>query len=589
LRPGALATRRASVSRPVVAVRDAKDNPSSLCAQPCAEPGDACESLAAYYFAHFKHECAKARKRREGLRGRGALARMERELSEDEGPRFVLHESGCLVPVPVCSPGPARSARLFTCVCRDNCNTGQNPPEPAKTAYGSGTWLGRVERMTAAFREVRAREHEGKARAALVAAIVPAAVVLAHAADGSAPALLDAATLVAPGKVERVRGGRKVLVAAAEAAEDSFRWHAARAEGQRRRFETLSHCGEGAVGVRCGACGSAQAAVLGCDNRRLCVSCRDSSANDRRARFARARGRLLHEAAKGGLLRRARTGGRYTEKHLTLTVPDGWIVGEGAVGWRVKVLLAAWRGFSQRLMRWAKKRGRRITYFRGFEWTAGADGCGHPHLHVWMFSPFLPVELLRYFWAVALQEQGVLVFGCGDARLEGVDRAGRVRRDAWPVSSPVILDIREVTVRRASVRYEVIKGGRAIQLERERLRVESRGAGGGVDLVAYVEGWVVSERDTNGRTVPPAVVAELYEALEARRQVQASAGFLGLADVAASCSCCGVVGHWRVDVVRWWDLELAGKRALLGLDARAGPPVARVDVRDTWAQLPLAA
>jgi hypothetical protein len=185
--------------------------------------------------------------------------------------------------------------------------------------------------MTAAFREVRAREHEGKARAALVAAIVPAAVVLAHAADGSAPALLDAATLVAPGKVERVRGGRKVLVAAAEAAEDSFRWHAARAEGQRRRFETLSHCGEGAVGVRCGACGSAQAAVLGCDNRRLCVSCRDSSANDRRARFARARGRLLHEAAKGGLLRRARTGGRYTEKHLTLTVPDGWIVGEGAV------------------------------------------------------------------------------------------------------------------------------------------------------------------------------------------------------------------------------------------------------------------
>lgn len=564
-------------------------NGSSLAAQPCAEPGDACEDLAAYYFEHLKHECAKARKRREGLRGRGALARMERELSEDVLPRFVLHESGCLVPVPVCSAGPARTARLFTCVCRHNCNAGENVPEPARTAYESGSWLGRVERLTAGFREERAKEHEGKARAALVAAIVPAAVLLAHQADGSAPAVVDAGTLVAPGKVERVRGGRKVLVPAAEAAEDSFRWHAARAEGQRRRFETLQHCGEGAVGVRCGACGSEQAAVLGCDNRRLCVRCRDSSANDRRARFARARGRLLDEAAKGGLLRRQRFGGRYTEKHLTLTVPDGWIVGEGAVGWRVTVLLAAWRGFSQRLMRWAKKHKRRITYFRGFEWTAGADGLGHPHLHVWMFSAFLPVELLRYFWALALQEQGVLVFGCGAARLEGTDRAGRMRRDAWPVSSPVILDIREVTVRRAPVRYEVIKGGRAIQLERDRLRVESRGKGGGVDLVGYVEGWVVSERDTNGRTVAPAVVAELYAALEARRQVQASAGFLGLADVAASCSCCGVIGHWRVDVVRWWDLELQGKRKLLGLDARAGPPVVRVDVRDTWAQLPLAA
>ena len=110
--------------------------------------------------------------------------------------------------------------------------------------------MGKVERLTAAFREGRAVVHEGRARAALAG---------------------NVGDEVERGKVERTRAGRRTAVPACEAAAASYKWHSARAEGQRRRFETLAHCGEGAVGVRCGGCGSSQGAVLGCDNRRLCV------------------------------------------------------------------------------------------------------------------------------------------------------------------------------------------------------------------------------------------------------------------------------------------------------------------------------
>jgi hypothetical protein len=151
------------------------------------------------------------------------------------------------------------------------------------------------------------------------------------------------------------RLGRKVLkkidVPVSEAKAAEARWHGWRADGQRGRFESLLHCGEGAVRVSC-TCGDETPAVLGCDVRRLCVRCRDHGAKERRERFARARAVLLHRSMRLGHLRRVRPGGRYSEKHLTLTIPDAWIVGEGAVGWRVTVLFAAWRRFSQRLVKW---------------------------------------------------------------------------------------------------------------------------------------------------------------------------------------------------------------------------------------------
>ena len=503
-------------------------------ARPC-EPGDACESLTAYFFEHVKGELRKVRERRASLRGRAAVWKAEQERAADGV---------------VCLLG---ASPLSTCVHGNNCNGGAGGQ--GERAFPVGSYLGEVERLTSAARGRRAANLEARA-----------AEIRAERARGPDGELV--ATVKVKRRVLNPRTARRVLQEverpAAEVQERRARWYEGRAHGQRGRFGSLAHCGEGVVAVRC-VCGDERPSVLGCDVRRLCVRCRDASASERRERFARARGKLLERSYRLGHMRRLRRHGRYTEKHMTLTIPDQWIAGEGAVAWRVAVLFGAWRSFSQRMVRHFREQKERVTYFRGFEWTAGADGRGHPHFHVWLWCPWVSVELLRRWWALALHEQGVLVFGCGDARLEATGPGGRARRNSWPVSSPVVLDVREVKVRRARAQFEIIKGGRAIKVERPRLVVEAVAPGGGVDVVGYVEGWVLQEVDTNGRPVPPEVLAELYEALECRRQTQASAGFLALGERECSCPACGLLGGFSAEIVPWWDLELDGKRRALGM------------------------
>lgn len=461
---------------------------------------------------------------------RGALARAHRELAEDYGPYYEVTGAGEVV--------PAGGGPLSTCVRRNNSDNAD---------------LGEAERLTRGFREGLAARHEERAARALE---VPRGEVV----EGGVRRRFGVV-------VWRVRAGRRTAVSALEAARTAHRWHLARARGQREKFLSKAHCGQGVVRVGCGACAGERAALVGCGNRRICVRCRERAAEKGRRAFASAREAVLRVGNRLGLTRRARRGGRYTEKHVTLTVPDSWICGEGAVRWRVEVLLAAWPRFIGRLSRWARKKGERLWFFRGFEWTPGADGLGHPHFHVWFWSGFLPADVLRWFWSLALQEAGVVVFP-GELRAAAYYPSGRARslvNGRPPVTAfPVVVDVREVKLRRVSIMHEVVKGGAQVKT---RLRLEA-----GNDLVGYVSGWCLSEV-ANGQRISEAVLAELYCALEGRRQTQASAGFLALGYVPCACGSCGVSGFFRVRVVPWWSLDLELVRATLGLPAlaRAGP------------------
>lgn len=470
----------------------------------------------------------------------------------------------------------AAGPRLSPCGKGTNCNGGPRAGldawQPGSGArepgFEEGAFLGRVERLTVPFREGRHTHH------------VERADEFARLLEWSKVHPDEA------GEVERVRDGERTWIPAADAYEASMEWHRQRAEGQLRRFQQVAHCGEGAVHVRCtasragGPCGWEAGIPLGCGCHRVCVPCRDRRAAPERERFARAREAVLHHAQRAGLNRR-RLGGRYTEKHLTLTIPDGYIRGEGAVSWRVHVLYDAWRRFSVRLRKWLKERELPIWYYRGFEWTGGADGQGHPHFHVWLFSPYLPVGLLHWWWVQSLTECGVLV--CGEEHARYFGPGGRARRNVRPTGplvgeqgeaaidrrgAFVVLDVRQVTVRRSPVQFEIIKGGRSVKLERPRLRVEGRG---GQDLIAYIGGWMVSDRDDAGGFVSAEVNAELYEALEGRKQVRASDGFLALGEQEARCPCCSAAGRFQTSIVAWQDPEVDTKREAIGLPSIRAP------------------
>ncbi len=307
----------------------------------------------------------------------------------------------------------------------------------------------------------------------------------------------------------------------------------------------------------------------------------------------------MRRAGKLGQLRRERRGGRYSEKHLTLTIPDGAIVGEGSVGWRVWVLFEAWRKFSLRFRRWLRETGKEANWYRGFEWTAGADGQGHPHFHIWIFTSYLPVGLLHWWWAQSLTECGVLVFGDEHADYFGPGgRARRKKRPTGPLPGErgqaaqdrrgafVLLDVREVTVRRSPVKFEIIKGGKAVQITQPRIKVTAGDA-----LVGYIAGWFVSDRDDAGNFVSAKVCAELYEALEGRKQVRASDGFLALGERDCACPTCHAVGLLVAHVTPWHALDLDARRRAMGLEPIRGPDGtgrAYVDARDRRRQLQLA-
>jgi hypothetical protein len=186
---------------------------------------------------------------------------------------------------------------------------------------------------------------------------------------------------------------------------------------------------------------------------------------------------------------------------------------------RARLLRRAWRRFSLRLREWTrevtKRDGRKVHFYRAFEWTPGGDGYGHPHFHVWIYCPMLWEADVARWWAEALTAAGRPI-GPGE----------------------VIVSVRGCESTRAIAR-ELTKGT-LTGLDASRLRalgVDPRAVESGRHVLGYIEGWSLVDQDADGNPIDPAVAAALYAALEGARLVQSSKGFL--APRARGCAHCG--------------------------------------------------
>ena len=393
-----------------------------------------------------------------------------------------------------------------------------------------------LEQATSDFREALAMKHASVAKAARFR--YAAFVNEWRPFDAGAPLAQDA-----QGPLPR-RATTAIVAEVCASEARKKKWHEGRAKGQRERFDRVRSCGVRQIVPWCVRCHEKRTPIPeGCGVRRVCERCDVGGAKQRRARFGLARGRVLADSARHGLLFANRKGGRFTEKMLTLTAPHfrrddlepGKLrdVSSSDVDARIAAVWMAWPLFLRMLNdAWARRdeRGgtrdkRFVAYHRSFEWTPGHDGKGHPHFHVYMWCPFFPADLLREMWAHALREVGVPV----------------AMRDGLSVIS---VDLRMLRGFNVQTIRELLKGGR-----RDWLRLSKVEFGGhtaaplvmgtrsapGIDAFKYADGWTLFDvKDL----ISLDVWASLYMALEARRLTQASRGFFA-ADARVECDCCG--------------------------------------------------
>jgi hypothetical protein len=259
-------------------------------------------------------------------------------------------------------------------------------------------------------------------------------------------------------------------------------WYTARAKGQLERTERVDACGAEILRVSCVGCGTVHELRSGCRIGLLCFPCRSANAAAKRRAFRRAHAASIEAARRRGLFNESRRGGRWGEKFLTLTAPH---FPHHSITERIEIVLRAWTRFLRLLNGFWKSRDvKSAEWFRVFEWTpAKSDNLGHPHLHIWILSPFLPREEIERWWREALAEQTALA---------GVER--------------VIVDIREVFADGA---------------ERE--------------LIKYL----TKDVTASGEKIAPEIYAQVYIALDGHRSTQASKGFMGKATLAKHVCDCG--------------------------------------------------
>ena len=371
-----------------------------------------------------------------------------------------------------------------------------------------------LEDDTAVFRGMLARKHVKKARAA---------------------ARLEAA---ARRRWADAREGDEPSRVAAEDIHDAvnaYAWHAGRAKGQRERFARVRGCGKRLMIASCRTCGEERRAVPEmCGVSRVCDACDAADAARRRARFGAARGRQLVIAHRYKLFMRKRRGGRFGERMITVTVPHRRLVDSTGevrkratddISARIWALRLAWPVFMRSVRdHWLRRAklgllDRAIAYHRAFEWTLGNDSLGHPHFHVWCFSPWVDHHALREWWATALDSVGW-----------PVERDMSV--DGTPGAARVVVDVRLLRSFGEDAVHELLKGGidRRKALNLSRLDTVD---GPGLDAFDYADGWTLGEVDA-----PRDVRAALYMALEGFRTTQGSKGFFEDDDPIV-CECCG--------------------------------------------------
>lgn len=349
--------------------------------------------------------------------------------------------------------------------------------------------------------------------------------------------------------------------------------------------------------------------------------------------WARAHGWQLGEAVQGAWgWTRAEHGWAFRERGRLL-----WE--KAVVASRARVMLGAWRDFSRELQRhlrepwesekaelregctecegtgkvWSeagdrKKKCQACAYkapigscwHKAFEWTPGEDGLGHPHLHVWMLVPWIPVtdeheiasigkggkrvttpcqapNRIRgaWGWAETMRRERcpfcvAPATGGEEDRARHLDIYYRQARAQWfkqpavprrtgartwwaraLAKQGVYVDDRKVSLylgaahARPVVEITEIHKSGGVVFQREvtrRIEIEHEK---GDRSVRYFEGWCVALEDS-----PPHILAGVYEALEGKRLSQSSKvallsdsgrrrvfGLLGIADARYDASC----------------------------------------------------
>jgi hypothetical protein len=354
----------------------------------------------------------------------------------------------------------------------------------------------------------------------------------------------------------RARGDRLVLVQAADdEIADHYEsigvrpWYESRAAAHLERWERLAECQQRARVTQCDSTDAAQTVtVLRCDHWRLCLSCRGARAQRYRARFDRGRSQALDEFDAE---RTRRTGSRWSEKFVTLTIPHSAHVGRD-----VAELALAWPSWRARVAKYLKARGikrwRSVPYWRSLEVTASTTG--HAHYHVWMLAPFLPKALAAHWWALSLSADYRAL--CPRRSLELVLRDSDPRQVAElrqaaeldPAAAP------EVAQLRRRIRDATRAGDDAAELRAElRALIDSASwlyapivdvrrppANIAAELVKYIVK-DLSEDGPHGR-IDPTQYATIYAALDGSRAVATSAHLIDNPRPPARvfCECCGV-------------------------------------------------
>ncbi len=434
----------------------------------------------------------------------------------------------------------------------DRRRDGRGRPKRGAKHVPPLTARGHIERATRSFRLRRAAQHSERSKGAEREAKRLRSYAQA-VADRVEPAIDASAAIPDIRSDEAVRDATARLLGKAQKLDTTADWHRGRARGQRERFHELKFCGAGYAEVSCRNCEPGNAKTggskgrrtiqIGCSVNRACVRCRDRRANNRRPVFWRARGAVLHTCKRMSLTRRKRHGGRWCEKDFTLTLPDALMSGKHAVEHRIAVLFSAWREFSNSMSRHFRSKARckkdaalragvRPWWHAAWETTPGADGFGHPHWHVWIVCPFVSQDLIREWWAAALRKEGIAV-------------------SAADLIKPVLREVKcesivnEVFKGKHRIRL-VAKDGKKIVRKRERRDQFALGKDGKKHSGArphhgdYIEGWTI---DTKGKKGGPSmsanVQARVYMALEGRRTVRCTSGFLKLGYKANCCPACG--------------------------------------------------
>jgi len=389
---------------------------------------------------------------------------------------------------------------------------------------GRSGWLQRLDLATGLYRSRKAARLDARAREL-------------GAEKRKAWRLSGAVARSSSGGIQRGGSGGSALGGPAAAGGESLkayrtdpwlsRWHAARAEGARGLFRSVAVCGDKDKGhfvkLTCRGCSAPSTIQIGCGSTWFCPGCRKRRSTAFALDLQRKILGVTTAAARAGLTqrwRRHQDGGRFGARLISLTLPH-----VGGVAERIEVLQRVWARFWRLLSDhlrpklagklsgiWIddKPKGETfngeqreatlwdlVQYLKVQEWTPGSDGKGHPHLHVWLFSPYIDRdEVIEPLWRRAYED---------------------------------------VTSRKV-----------------ERLVVDVRAAYGEAnDVAAELTKYLVKdwEIDHGGsKQVADEVFAQAYAALDGKRLRQTSSGLaqfaVAVVKACPDCGHCSERGHW---------------------------------------------